>query len=99
MSKPSSTSIRYMSGSTLGGMHMSASIQPTNSPRDSMMPRLKAEASPRVPTRRITFTLGSSRAAATDHVRSGESSSTTMISISAGLRRSSSVMVNGVSRP
>jgi hypothetical protein len=57
-----------MSGIMPGGMHMSASIQPTNSPRDSMMPRLNADARPRVPTRRITFTLGRASAPATDHV-------------------------------
>ena len=41
-------------------MHMSASIQPTIRPRDSMMPRLNADASPRVATRRTRVTRESS---------------------------------------
>src|SRR6202162_5070862 len=69
-----------MPGSMSGGMHMSASIQPTTAPRLSRIPRLKAEARPRVPTRRMTLTRGCRRFSASLQVWSGESSSTTMTS-------------------
>ena len=59
---------------------MSASIQPTIEPRDSIIPRLKADASPRVSTRRITIARGSSRFSTSFQVWSSESSSTTMTS-------------------
>src|SRR2546428_6997936 len=58
-----------------------------------MVPRLKAEASPRVPIRRMTLTFGRSSDSTTCHVLSGESSSTTMISMASGASARSDLTV------